>query len=120
MSGSPQYLGTQTGEVVKAIAVDSMHTWRKIQEKTGFSEKDLNYHLSILYNDKVLVRQGRDYYIIPELEEEYLVYYRTSSSPGPEIIRTPEPIVKKELSFLNLKGLALILLLVLSLTANLY
>ena len=119
MTGSPRYIGTKTGDVVKAIAVDSLHTWRDIQSVTGFSEKELNYHLSILYNNKVLVKQGSEYYIVPELEEAYLIHFQT---PPPKPVITESSVAPKGVNIPSLKigSNILILSLILSLVANLY
>ncbi|MCW4049901.1 MAG: thermonuclease family protein [Candidatus Bathyarchaeota archaeon] len=124
MAESPMYVGTKTGEVIKAIVINSIYTWRRIQKATGFSEKELNYHLHLLFNENVLVKERNEYYIIPELEEQYLSYYQpkpqkpmeTHSEPPPDTL--PSQITPK-FSFLNLKGIVLISVLLFSLVLNL-
>lgn len=125
MAGFPRYVGSKTGEVVRAIAVDSKHSWRDLQTYTGLSEKDLNYHLSILYNDNVLIRQGKEYYIVPELEEQYLTYYQqptTTKTPTNKASKTnlPETTSKvSSFSFHKSRGIALLAILLISLFFNL-
>jgi hypothetical protein len=46
--------GIKQGKIVKAIAVDSVHSWKGLQSATQFTEKELNYHLFLLFQDEAL------------------------------------------------------------------
>ena len=71
MGSLPRYYGTKQGKLVKAIAVDDIHDWRGLQKATNFTEKELNYHLRLLFSDKVLEKRNRKYYLSSVLEKEY-------------------------------------------------
>lgn len=122
MASAPRYIGTKTGEVVKAIAIDSHHTWGNIRRATGFSEKELNYHLHLLFNDNVLFKDKNEYYIIPKLEEQYLAYYQSPISqtinPSSSHVNNQTTKVVKQFSLFNLKGIVIIAVLLLSLSQN--
>lgn len=82
MGSLPRYYGMKLGKLVKAITVDDIHDWRGLQTATGFTEKELNYHLRLLYSDNVLERRNREYFISAKLEQEYQSYYNPKN---PEI-----------------------------------
>jgi hypothetical protein len=42
MSSSPRYWGKKEGKIVKAIAIDSIHSLKGLQQATQFTEKELN------------------------------------------------------------------------------
>jgi len=119
LAEAPKYVGTTTGAVVKAIVVDSLHTWTAIQSATNLSEKELNYHLHILFNDQVLFKDRNEYYVVPELEEEYLEYYQPPSSK-PEHSGNPVNVPKavKQFNLFNVKWQAIVILLIISLSLN--
>jgi len=122
MTSIPRYVGTKTGDVVKAIVIESHHTWRNIQRATGFSEKELNYQLYLLFNDDVIFKDKNEYYIIPELEEQYLAYYQpqisqTVDHSSTQVNNKPTKVVK-QFSLFNLKGIVLIAVLLFSLGLN--
>jgi hypothetical protein len=58
-----RYSGTKQGRIVKAIAVDSIHSWTGLQSVTKFSEKELNYNLMLLFRDDVLTKRNSQYYL---------------------------------------------------------
>jgi len=118
MGEPPIYIDTKTGDIIRAIVLSSRHTWNEIQNTTGFTEKELNYHLHLLFNDNVIFQEKNEYYIIPELEQQYLVHFQLPppvSIPNPTLVK---PTIIKKFSVFNLKGLAIIAILLLSLWLN--
>jgi hypothetical protein len=61
----PKYWGTKQGKIVKAIAVDNIHEWDDLQSASGFTERELNYNLMLLFKDDVLQKRNRLYYLDP-------------------------------------------------------
>lgn len=122
MTKTPRYIGTKSGEVVKAIVINSYHTWRKIQKATGFTEEEVNYTLHLLFNDNTIFKKKNEYYIIPELEEQYLAYYQRSQplkavTLGKQDKEQASQVVKQFSTF-NFKGFIILLVLFLSLGQN--
>lgn len=114
--GEPRYLGTKTGDIIQAIVLNSRHTWKEIQDKTGFTEKELNYNLHLLFNDNVIFREKNQYLIIPELETEYINHFQQpTKQPATPQIQTK---VIKQFSVSNIKGIILIAALILSIGLN--
>lgn len=117
--GPPRYVNSKTGDVVRAIVLSSQHKWKEIQQTTGFTEKELNYHLHLLFNDNVIFKDKDEYYITPDLEQEYLSYFKIPDQQSYDSKQyTPKPIIIKKFSLFNLKGIAIITLLLLSLGLN--
>jgi hypothetical protein len=83
----PRYYGSKPGKIVKSIAFDGIHSWRELQRSTGFTERELNYHLATLFTDKVLSKRNREYYLDPKLVADYRAYY----NPTP-VKQVPKPI----------------------------
>jgi len=122
LASAPRYVGTKTGAVVKAIVIDSHHTWRDIRRATGLSEKELNYQLHLLFNDNVIFKDKNEYYIIPELEEQYLAHFRSlplqTVDPSSTQVNNNSTKVVKQFSLFNIKGIIIIAVLLLSLSLN--
>jgi micrococcal nuclease len=78
----PRYFGTQLGEIVRAISIESKHTWRDIQETTGFSETTLNYHLARLFSYGAISKEKGQYYLDPKLEAEWQTYCQYLTTPS--------------------------------------
>ncbi len=115
MVEKPKYLDTKTGRVVKAIIVESIHDWKKLQKHTGFSDKELNYHLSRLYNDNVIVRKNKEYHIVPELEKQYQRYYQQN-----HVKQKKNKATSKSKKVINVRSTLLIAILFLSIIANIH
>ena len=82
MPSEPRYWGTKQGKIVKAIAVDSIQSWKGLQSATQFTEKELNYHLFLLFQDGMLKKNENQYYLIPSLEVDYQHYRLRASFSG--------------------------------------
>lgn len=120
MISSPKYYGTKLGEIVKAISIESKHSWRDIQKTTGFTEKELNFYLAQLFTDGVITKERGNYYINPSLQAEWQTYHLKTTSPPAETIITSENVKRNEISHgLNITRIVFIILLVLSLGLNL-
>ena len=78
LSSLPTYHGSKLGRLVEAIAVHDVHSWRGLRYATGFTERELNYHLAQLFNDGVLVKRNREYFLSPSLLREYLKFHGLS------------------------------------------
>ena len=106
MPSEPRYWGTKQAKIIKAIAVDSIHDWRGLQSATQFTEKELNYNLFLLFQDTVLRKSDRQYYLIPSLEDEYKAYYypvKESSTKSKPIqkVRVSQSVYAKPRNFIN-------------------
>jgi len=64
-------IGTRTERLLDAIVADDIHTWAGLKTATGFSEKELNFHLAKLYSLELLTRRGSHYNLVPEAVESY-------------------------------------------------
>ena len=76
----PRFSGTKLGKLVKAIAVDDIHSWRGLQRATNYSEKELNYHLALLFNEKLLIKKNQEYYLISKIQNQYTAFYKSSQN----------------------------------------
>jgi len=98
-----RYLNSWKGQVLKAIIVDGIVTWRGIQRVTKLDEKPLNIALSELFNLNLIGKEGHYYFILDEqLISEYLNYYK-STRPRKKLVKDQyhaelvEYVVKKPL-----------------------
>ncbi len=97
---------------MKAIAVDNLHSWKGLLSATNFTERELNYHLMLLFNDNVLNKMDGKYFLIPALESDYKTYFRpkpkakTISQENQTVKLTPTE-TKRPTTFLNRKFLVM-------------
>jgi len=112
MPSKPRYWGRKQGKIVKAIAVDSIHSWKEIQRATKFTVRELNYHLMLLVRDDVLEKRDKLYYLIPTLDAEYKAYF----SPSPKIpsksqkipeVKPIQTVKEKPRTFVNMEILVM-------------
>ena len=66
-----KYHGTRTERLIEAIALDRIRDWETLWKMLNFSETELNFHLHVLYDERVLIREGYEYLLVPDFVEAY-------------------------------------------------
>lgn len=81
MTDPPRYFNSKMGEIVRAITIESKHSWQEIKSLTNCSEKELNYNLFRLFNEGAITKERGQYFVTPSLEAEWLNYYQKQYVP---------------------------------------
>lgn len=66
-----KYYGSKTERLIETIGIDEIRDWNEIRKTLGFTEKELNFHLHLLYDEGSLTYVDSKYYIHPQVVEAY-------------------------------------------------
>ena len=73
--GTLKYLGTIKGQILKAIAVDSLYQWGEIRDSLSFTNDQLKPYIKELKSEGILEEKGNEFRIEYELWLGYKAHF---------------------------------------------